>query len=180
MRYLGKVASILSLRADLEHVHVSIILWWHLQVEWAISELPSSSFSKRHPWQSCLYENDLLFSYKWNHFHKKGFAPCLILKVNFWNSKVAYWEDWTVMKFLIVEDLSCFRSDYNIAIGHAFGFFLQKIAVMEMIIRTVKQLFKVHMQSGEWHKAYFLGHYLHSATKLVETCTVYFALKGLN
>ena len=25
MRYLGKVASILSLRADLEHVHVSVV-----------------------------------------------------------------------------------------------------------------------------------------------------------
>ena len=27
--------------------------------------------------------------------------------------------------------------------------FFQKIAVMEMIIRTVKQQFKIHMQSGE-------------------------------
>ena len=82
--------------------------------------------------------------------------------------------------FLWWKTCHVFRSDYNIAIGHAFGFFLQKIAVMEMIIRTVKQLFKVHMQSGEWHKAYFLGHYLQSATKLVETCTVHFALKGLS
>ena len=82
--------------------------------------------------------------------------------------------------FLLRKTCHVFRSDYNIAIGHAFGFFLQKIAVMEMIIRTVKQLFKVHMQSGEWHKAYFLGHYLQSATKLVETRTVYFALKGLS
>ena len=28
-------------------------------------------------------------------------------------------------------------------------FFLQKIAVLEMILRTVKQLFKIHMQSGK-------------------------------
>ena len=94
MRYLGKVASILSLRADLEHVHVSIILWWHLQVAWATSELSSSSISKRHQGQSPWYENDLLFSCKWNHFHRKGLAPSLIifLKVSFWNSEVVCWE----------------------------------------------------------------------------------------
>lgn len=28
MRYLGKVASILSLRADLEHVHVSVVCFY--------------------------------------------------------------------------------------------------------------------------------------------------------
>jgi len=28
-------------------------------------------------------------------------------------------------------------------------FFLQKIAVLEVILRTVKQLFKIHMQSGK-------------------------------
>ena len=32
MRYLGKVASILSLRADLEHVHVSVVCLWKCYV----------------------------------------------------------------------------------------------------------------------------------------------------
>ena len=80
--------------------------------------------------------------------------------------------------FLCWKICHLFRSDYSIAIGHAFGFFLQKIAVMEMIIRTVKQLFKVHMQSGEWHKAYFFG-YLPTIWDKISWDT-YFALKGLS
>ena len=35
-------------------------------------------------------------------------------------------------------------------------FSLQKISVMEMIIRTVKNLFKIHMQSGKYLKLNYL------------------------
>ena len=34
-------------------------------------------------------------------------------------------------------------------------YFLQKISVMEMIVRTAKQVFKIHLQSGEWIMLYY-------------------------
>ncbi len=122
MRYLGKVAAILALRADLEHVHVSVAYWCFVY-KWL--ELKSRTFN----WKKasncklnyCLFP---LLQRLIMDFCEVPFYSChLLLKL------IGQCVD---IDHLWVESL------------------LQKIAVMEMIIRTVKQLFKLHMQSGEW------------------------------